>query len=135
MAPEIVLNNKEFNNSIDIWSVGIIIYELIAGRYLFDIYKDNLQNGNNFKNYNLNQKSKITTDYSYTDSADSYEKSYKIEYLSLLYNYKFILGDNTLLYGNDLDIFYSNNLKDILRKILRRRYSIYKKEISTYLIY
>ena len=34
-----------------------------------------------------------------------------------------------------LDIFYSNNLKDILRKILRRRYSIYKKEISTYLIY
>lgn len=110
MAPEIVLNNKEFNNSIDIWSVGIIIYELIAGRYLFDIYKDNLQNGNNFKNYNLNQKSKITTDYSYTDSADSYEKSYKIEYLSLLYNYKFILGDNTLLYGNDLDIFYSNNL-------------------------
>jgi serine/threonine protein kinase len=110
MAPEIVLNNKEFNNSIDIWSVGIIIYELIAGRYLFDIYKDNLQNGNNFKNYNLNQKSKITTDYSYTESADSYEKSYKIEYLSLLYNYKFILGDNTLLYGNDLDIFYSNNL-------------------------
>jgi serine/threonine protein kinase len=110
MAPEIVLNNKDFNNSIDIWSVGIIIYELIAGRYLFDIYKDNLQNGNNFKNYNLNQKSKITTDYSYTDSADSYEKSYKLEYLSLLYNYKFILGDNTLLYGNDLDIFYSNNL-------------------------
>ena len=34
-----------------------------------------------------------------------------------------------------LDIFYSNNLKDILRKILWRRYSIYKKEISTYLIY
>jgi hypothetical protein len=32
-----------------------------------------------------------------------------------------------------LDIFYSNNLKDILRKILWRRYSIYKKEISTYL--
>jgi serine/threonine protein kinase len=110
MAPEIVLNNKDFNNSIDIWPVGIIIYELIAGRYLFDIYKDNLQNGNNFKNYNLNQKSKITTEYSYTDSADSYEKSYKLEYLSLLYNYKFILGDNTLLYGNDLDIFYSNNL-------------------------
>jgi hypothetical protein len=32
-----------------------------------------------------------------------------------------------------LDIFYSNNLKDILRKILWRRYSIYKREISTYL--
>lgn len=110
MAPEIVLNNKEFNNTIDIWSIGIIIYELLAGCYLFDIYKDNLVNGKNFKNFNLNNKSKVTTDYSYTSSNNSYEKSYKLEYLSLLYNYKFILGDNTLLYGNDLDIFYTNNL-------------------------
>lgn len=110
MAPEIVLNNKEFNNTIDIWSIGIIIYELLAGCYLFDIYKDNLINGKNFKNFDLNKKSKVTTNYSYTDSENSYEKSYKLEYLSLLYNYKFILGDNTLLYGNDLDIFYTNNL-------------------------
>jgi len=32
-----------------------------------------------------------------------------------------------------LDMSYSNNLKNILRKILWRRYSIYKREISTYL--
>lgn len=110
MAPEIVLNNKNFNNTIDIWSIGIIIYELLAGCYLFDIYKENNINGKHFKNYNLHKKSKITTDYSYTNSDYSYEKSYKLEYLSLLYNYKFILGDNNILYGNDLDIFYSNNL-------------------------
>ena len=118
MAPEIILNNKNFNNTIDIWSIGIIIYELLAGCYLFDIYKENQINGNHFKNYTLNKKSKITTDYAYTNSDYSYDKSYKLEYLSLLYNYKFILGDNNILYGNDLDIFYSNNLKDILRKIL-----------------
>ena len=110
MAPEIILNNKNFNNTIDIWSIGIIIYELLAGCYLFDIYKENQINGNHFKNYTLNKKSKITTDYAYTNSDYSYDKSYKLEYLSLLYNYKFILGDNNILYGNDLDIFYSNNL-------------------------
>ena len=32
-----------------------------------------------------------------------------------------------------LDMSYSNNLKNILREILWRRYSIYKREISTYL--
>ena len=107
IAPEIILNNKEFNNTVDIWSLGIIIYELIAGKYLFDIYGENNKNGNHFNNYNLETKSKITTE-SYSNDYYSYDKEYKIEYLSLLYTYKFILGDNEFILGNDINKYYND---------------------------
>ena len=92
MAPEIILNDKNFNETIDIWSIGIIIYELLAGEYLFDIYHENKKNGKHFKNVDLNIKSKTTNEYS--NSEYSYNTDNKFEYLSLLYMYKFILGDN-----------------------------------------
>lgn len=32
MAPEILLS-QEYNNSVDIWSAGVVMYILIAGRH------------------------------------------------------------------------------------------------------
>lgn len=34
MAPEII-NNKGYNTSIDVWSLGILIYELLTGKVPF----------------------------------------------------------------------------------------------------
>lgn len=36
MSPEL-LKRKNYNNKIDVWSVGILTYELLFGRVPFDI--------------------------------------------------------------------------------------------------
>ena len=123
MAPEIILNNKNFNNTIDIWSIGIIIYELLAGCYLFDIYKENQINGNHFKNYTLNKKSKITTDYAYTNSDYSYDKSYKLEYLS---SFSIRHGEAVAI-GIALDCVYSHLIGNISKEDLNRIIDLIQK--------
>jgi len=35
--PEIILGNIGYNNSVDIWTAGCILYELLTGRHLFNI--------------------------------------------------------------------------------------------------
>jgi serine/threonine protein kinase len=40
MAPEII-NELPYNNSIDIWSLGILLYELIHGYSPFKVLDDN----------------------------------------------------------------------------------------------
>ena len=35
-APEVLLSNLEYTKAIDLWSVGIIIFELLTGRNLFE---------------------------------------------------------------------------------------------------
>jgi serine/threonine protein kinase len=112
MAPEVIVNDKQFNESIDIWSIGVIIYELISGKYLFDIYNENKKNGNHFEYYNLNKKSKVTTDYS-NSSEYSYSHDNRLEYLSLLYMYKFILGDNLYVFQNNEYYFDSKLIGDV----------------------
>jgi serine/threonine protein kinase len=39
MAPEII-NELPYNNSIDIWSLGILLYELIHGYSPFKVLDD-----------------------------------------------------------------------------------------------
>ena len=34
-APEVILDNLEYTASIDLWSAGVIIFEMITGQYLF----------------------------------------------------------------------------------------------------
>lgn len=48
MAPEI-LNQKEYNNTIDIWSLGIIVYEMLYGYHPLNDCKD-LEDLKNFIN-------------------------------------------------------------------------------------
>ena len=108
MSPEIILGNNNFNEKIDIWSIGCIIYELLTGKYLFDIYNMNEEYGNNYENYNLNKSndsnSKSEYDYSYYDDNK--------DYIILLYLYRELFGDNNFIYGNNIsNYYYSSYLK------------------------
>ncbi len=54
MAPEIFENSK-YGKAIDIWSLGILLYELLhghspfKGKSLFDVYKNIIKNRIKFK--------------------------------------------------------------------------------------
>lgn len=107
MAPEIILGNRQFNYSIDIWSIGCIIYELITSKYLFDIYNWNEKNGVNYKFYTFENDSNISE-----DSENSYY-SYDSEYnnknnLILLYYYRELFGDNQYIHGKNINKYYNN---------------------------
>ena len=34
-APEVLLNNLHYTKEIDLWSAGVIIYELVSGKQMF----------------------------------------------------------------------------------------------------
>ena len=34
-APEVILDNLEYSPALDLWSVGVIIYEMLSGQYMF----------------------------------------------------------------------------------------------------
>ena len=34
-APEIILNNLKYTQAVDMWSIGIILYEMLTGQILF----------------------------------------------------------------------------------------------------
>lgn len=108
MAPEIILGNTNFNYTIDFWSIGCIIYELITSKYLFDIFGYNIKNGNNFKNYIIESKRFSQSN----DSNESYDNSYydTTDNFILLHYYRELFGDNYILNGNKVDKYYKNNL-------------------------
>jgi serine/threonine protein kinase len=127
MAPEIILNNKNFNNGIDVWSIGAIIYELVTSCYLFDIFNENEINGKNYNNYNVHiekskyilesnkfrSSSKYSSDSSNVSSNDSsYDSDMPIIYahhLALLTQYHKLFNNNNYIYGLDVPLFYHNN--------------------------
>lgn len=113
--PEIVLGNRNFNYSIDIWAVMNIIYELTTSTFLFDVFNENYANGLNYINFNNSknsedsQNSEESDNSSNSDSSDS-DYSYNDETMSnlaLLYIYKYKLGDNNFVEGNYVDKYYS----------------------------
>jgi serine/threonine protein kinase len=115
MAPEIILGNTQFNYSIDFWSIGSIIYELITSQYLFDIFGYNIQNGQNFKNYKIQSKK-------YSSSSESDANSYydNTDNFILLHFYRDLFGDIPLLHGNKIENYYKNNL--LLGTIKNKKY-------------
>jgi serine/threonine protein kinase len=106
IAPEIILGNQEFNYTIDFWSIGCIIYELIAGKYLFDIFGYNIKNGNNYINYQINKNNSISTNDSYSSYYDSYTNN---DNIILLYMYRELFGDNLIIKGNKIKDYYIDN--------------------------
>jgi len=62
MAPE-VLNGKFYNHKADVWSLGIVFFELLTGFTPFNGYnKDDLQKNLNTGNYQLPKTLKISLD-------------------------------------------------------------------------
>ncbi len=110
MAPEVILGNTEFNYTIDFWSIGCVIFELLSAKYLFDIFGYNLKNGNNYEKYEI-QKNNFTiseTNNSNSYYSDSYYDDNK-DNLILLHYYRELFGDNKILTGNKLNNYYINN--------------------------
>lgn len=110
MAPEVILGNTEFNYTIDFWSIGCVIFELLSAKYLFDIFGYNLKNGNNYEKYEI-QKNNFTiseTNNSNSYYSDSYYDDNK-DNLILLHYYRELFGDNKILTGDKLNNYYINN--------------------------
>jgi len=119
MAPEIILGNTNFTESVDLWSIGCIIYELFTGKYLFDIYNYNNTYGEHYSEYNI-EKSTESSESSYsTYDYDNHE-----EYI-LLHLYRECFGDNTHIIGNNVDKYY-NSIND--NKLLLG--TLYTKELN-----
>lgn len=110
MAPEVILGNTNFNYTIDIWSIGCIIFELLSAKYLFDIFDYNLKNGNNYEKYEIKNNNSSIAERSDSDSydSDSYYDDNK-DNLILLHYYREIFGDNKILTGDKLNDYYINN--------------------------
>ena len=108
MPPEIVLGNRDFNSSIDVWASATIIYELITGLFLFDVFNIN------YKNEDEESDSESSSSGSSSGSSDSDSESdsdyYKenFENLALLHIYRSKFGDNDYVFGKYVDTFYSN---------------------------
>lgn len=115
MAPEIVLGNSNFNESIDIWSIGCIIYELLTGKYLFDVLNYNYTYGEHFINYDISNSNKsCNSSNQASDSSSDYSESYYYnnqEELILLYLYREFFGDNPYIIGDNVDKYYNTNNK------------------------
>lgn len=110
MSPEIILGNSDFNYSIDFWSLGCVIYELIAGKYLFDIYGWNYKYGKNFENYIFEEESENSSDnQSYSNNYYEYDDN-KLDNVMLLHYYRELFGDNPILVGTKVNKYYNNNL-------------------------
>lgn len=120
--PEIVLGNRNFNASIDIWAMMNIIYEISTGFFLFDVFNENDYNGFHFKNLkypkNSNNNSDNNSDSDCSNSSDnsessensSYDYSYEDESmanLALLYIYNTKIGYNNFVEGINVDKYYS----------------------------
>lgn len=106
-APEIIFNNHNFNETVDIWSVGCIIWWLITSEILFDIFNYNEKYGNLYENFDSDSDSESESEY---DSSYNYESDYFENYIYLL-KIKYIIGecDKSLLNGSDVGEYFSNN--------------------------
>lgn len=135
MAPEIILGNTNFNYTIDFWSIGCIIYELMTSKYLFDIFGFNEKNGINYKDYKIKSKiSEESTNSNYYNYSSYYNTS-TIDNLTLLHYYRELFGDNFILTGNKVENYYNNN--KLLGTINTKKYEnliIFEKYIKDNII-
>jgi serine/threonine protein kinase len=109
--PEIILGNRNYNYSVDVWAVGLILYELTTSLFLFDVYNLNHEYGMNYKNYESDSESNEESE-SNSESSDSYSYGDDDSFnnLALMHIYKSKLGDNEMRYGKYVNTFYSNDI-------------------------
>lgn len=120
-APEVVFGD-EFNESVDMWSIGCIIYELITGHQLFDIYNKKSKYGELYENYEIQNEddstngsgdSKSVSSYSnssYYDNNTSYYDDNKLENYVFLLKVISIIGPlPSLPSGKHVDTYITNN--------------------------
>jgi len=107
--PEIILGNRNYNYSVDLWATCCIIHELTTSLFLFDVFNLNNKNKLNYKEY----IKKENTSNSSSNDEDSimdydYDENEDFEQLGLLHIYKNILNDTPIIFGKYINIYYSN---------------------------
>mgnify|MGYP000887024438 FL=1 len=116
-APEIVFGNNNYNESLDIWSIGIILWNLITGFELIDINNTRVEYYPFYKNYEKNDEddSSMEDEESVSESTSEYFDSndpstiyQNTIYLNKLHS---IIGecDKSLIVGGDIDKYYKSN--------------------------
>lgn len=113
--PEIVLGNRDYNYSVDVWAMMNIYYELMTSLFLFDVYNENEYNGINYINNSNSENSEFEgsagsseggSNSEESTSNDSYEDE-SIANLALLHLYNYQLGKNEIIVGDEVDKYYS----------------------------
>lgn len=116
-APEIALGNNNYNSTVDTWSVGIILWNLITGFNLIDF--DNIREEYYpfYKDFIL--ESLVSERTGSSESSDSnsskntsYYDSTDIDNLVYLYKLSSVIGgcDKNLLVGNNINNYYRSNM-------------------------
>jgi serine/threonine protein kinase len=112
--PEIILGNRNYNYSVDIWAMMNIIYELTTSSFLFDVLNENDANGPHYINYHNDSDdlddSMGDSNYSNnSDLSDSESEDETTSNLALLYIYNSLLGKNDYVHGDYKNDYYSND--------------------------
>lgn len=133
-APEVILGNRNYNYSVDIWAIGSVIYEIITSLFLFDVFNLNYEYKLNFAGYEIEDENKENEGESESDS-DSYStyESESFNNLALLHIYKSKIGDNDIKIGKYINTFYSNNILIGCTELTNKKNSINLNEIDTIL--
>lgn len=110
--PEIILGNRNYNYSVDIWAVGHILYELTTSLFLFDVYNLNHEYCLNYKGYESDNESDNESSEESESNSDSYSYNDEESFnnLALMHIYKSKLGDNSIKHGKYVKTFYSNDI-------------------------
>lgn len=107
-APEVILGNRNYNYTVDLWAMCCIIHEVATSMYLFDVHNENIKNKFNFKNYESDESDdEGSTDFSTEDSSQLYRKE-DFDNFALLHIYKYMLGENNIIQGDNVEIYYIN---------------------------
>lgn len=118
MPPEIILGNRNYNYSVDIWAIANIIYEITTSTYLFDIFNLNYEYGLHYKNYENEENienhgnNRSDEDSGSSESSESYSDYNEdlFNNLALMHIYRSKMGDNNIKVGKYAKTFYSNDI-------------------------
>ena len=70
-APEIILGYNKYNNSVDSWSIGCIIWWLLTSEIFVDVYNHNLDYGSLYQNYEFDFNDNNTNNTNNTDDTNT----------------------------------------------------------------
>lgn len=113
-APEIVHGNNQYTQTVDIWSIGVVMWMLLTGFQLIDFSNEREVYYPFYENYviekeNISESIDTTSYYSSSNTASEYKSFYEnYIYLVKLRN---VIGkcDSSLIIGRYIDNYYNNN--------------------------
>lgn len=114
--PEIIIGIRDYNNSVDIWTASCILYEMLTGKYLFNIFNKNSIDASGDRDSNSDSDSESIESKEYgsgSSYAYGYDNSEKFNHLALLHLYRSILGEmpkEILEDAENKDDYFSNDI-------------------------